>query len=120
MQSKARSVDEYVQEADETRKPNLKALRDLCREVLAGYTEGMDYGMASYSLDGVGGVGFANQKHYISLYILKDEVVIANKPLLKGLSVGKCCIRFSSMKKMDFGVIRKILEDAIRSEQPPC
>ena len=67
-----------------------------------------------------GEVGFANQKNYISLYILKEDVVEQNRPALKGLSVGKGCIRYPNPKKMDWDVIRKLLLDTVRSTGKPC
>ena len=76
--------------------------------------------MPGYNLNGAGEVGFANQKNYISLYILKADVVQANRALLKGLSVGKGCIRYSNLKKMDMDVIRKLLVDIVQSKNPAC
>lgn len=116
MQSKAKDVTTYIQEAPAERQPYLEKLRALCREVLEGYDEVMEYGMAGYTRSGSDGVGFASQKQYISLYFVDVEVIEANRELLKGLSVGKCCVRYGSMKKMDFDVIRKLLEDTVRAE----
>ena len=58
MQSKAKDVSAYIQEAAAERQPYLAKLLELCLEVLAGYEEGMEYGMAGYKKDGVGEVGF--------------------------------------------------------------
>ena len=101
MQSKAKDVTTYLQEADPERRESLTRLRALCLEVLTGFEEVMEYGMPGYKKDGRGEVGFANQKNYISLYILKEDVVEKNRAALKGLSVGKGCIRYSGPKKMD-------------------
>ena len=120
MQSKAKDVTIYLQEADTERQESLSRLRELCREVLTGYEEGMDYGMPSYKKDGKIEVGFANQKNYISLYILKEDVVEQNRSALKGLNVGKGCIRYSSPRKMDMEVIRKLLLDTVLSENIAC
>lgn len=49
--------------------------------------------MPGYTTNGVVEVGFASQKQYISLYILKEDVVQVNRAALQGLSVGKYCIR---------------------------
>jgi hypothetical protein len=51
---------------------------------------------------------------------LKEEVVQANRALLKGLSVGKGCIRFSNLKKMDLEVVRKLLVDTVNSKSKAC
>ena len=120
MQSKAKDVTTYIQEAPADRQAHLAKLRELCLEVLTGYEEVMGYGMPGYKKNGVAEVGFANQKNYISLYILKEEVVQTNRELLKGLSVGKGCIRYSNLKKMDLVVIRKLLVDTVRSIDTAC
>lgn len=119
MQSKAKDVETYIQEAPAERREHLSRLRALCLEVLDGCEEVMEYGMPVYKRDGVGEVAFANQKQYISLYI-KADVVNENRPLLSGLSVGKVCIRYASLKKMDFDVVRKLLEDTVRSTGEVC
>lgn len=68
----------------------------------------------------MGEVGFASQVQYISLYILKEEVVQVNRHLQGGLSVGKGCIRDTSLKKTDFEVVRKLLKDTVRSTGEVC
>lgn len=120
MQSKAPDVTTYLQEAPPERQETLARLRALCLEVLAGYEEVMEYGMPVYRRSGAGEVGFASQKNYISFYLLKEDVIQANRALLQGLSVGKGCIRYPSPKKMDFAVIRKLLEDTVQSSGVPC
>jgi len=120
MQSSAKDVTTYIQEAPAERQEYLAQLRELCLEILTGYEEVMEYGMPGYKKNGTGEVGFASQKNYISLYILKEDVVQANRELLKGLSVGKGCIRYSNLKKMDKGVIRKLLVDTVNSNSIPC
>ena len=119
MQSQAKDVDSYLLEAGPERRESLTRLRDLCREILVGYEEGMEYGMPGYKNDGKGEVGFANQKQYISLYILEEDVIEKNRPALNGLSVGKCCIRYTTARKMDWDVIRKLLYNSVKSAEKP-
>ncbi len=121
MQSEAPDVTAYLEEVPPQRVESLKQLRALCRETLDGYEESMEYGMPSYRR--AGGeieVAFASQKNYISLYLLKQEVVDANREALAGLNVGKGCIRYSSPKKMNFEVIRKLLEETVTSSDTAC
>ncbi len=120
MQSDAPDVDLYLQQVPEQRRATLVALRELCREILAGYEERMQYGMPIYLRDGAGEVGFACQKQYISLYIAKADVLDAHRAALAGLSVGKGCIRFRRPEQLDFGVIRSLLEAARASSERPC
>ena len=83
MQSTAKNVTDYLEEVPAERKPALSRLRDLCRATLTGYEESMSYGLPSYSRNGEIEVGFASQKHFIALYILKNDVMDAHRDLLK-------------------------------------
>jgi len=96
MQSAATDVATYLREVPETRRAALTKLRNLCVKTLVGYEEGMYYGMPGYKRDGIGEVGFASQKNYISLYILKQGVLEAHRAQLVTASIGKGCIRYSS------------------------
>jgi uncharacterized protein YdhG (YjbR/CyaY superfamily) len=80
----------------------------------------MDYGGPCYKRDGAAEVGFASQKNYISLYIPKEGVINANREKLKGLSVGKGCIRYSKPEKIDFEVVEKLLSETLKSEEAAC
>lgn len=113
MQSKSANVSAYLEEVPADRSANLKKLREMCCKVLKGYHESMDYGMPCYARDGVVEVAWASQKGYISLYILKQDVVKANHKQLAGLDVGKSCIKFAKPNKMNFDVITKLLQDTV-------
>jgi uncharacterized protein YdhG (YjbR/CyaY superfamily) len=77
---------------------------------------------ASYARDGVGEVGFASQKNYISLYILKQEVLDAFKEQLsgKGVSIGKGVIRYSRPERIDFEIVEAMLIASEKSDAPIC
>ena len=81
MQSKAKDVTAYIKEAPVERQEALHRLRDLCREILLDFEETMDYGGPSYKRNGEGEVGFASQKHFIGLYILRTDVMAAQRPV---------------------------------------
>lgn len=121
MQSDAKTVDDYLREVPEERKAALARLRALCRETLTGYEEGMDYGMPSYKpAGGEPEVAFASQKNYISLYILKGAVLDRYRDALKGLSLGKGCIRYSKPEKINFELVRQLLLDSLDSDAEVC
>jgi uncharacterized protein YdhG (YjbR/CyaY superfamily) len=109
MQSTAPDVPTYLAEVPAARQASLTRLRELCLELLPGYVEGMLYGMPSYSKAGVVEVGFASQKQYVALYSLKQEVLAAHRERLRGLSVGKGCIRYRTPDAIDFTVVRDLL-----------
>lgn len=122
MQSEAKSVNAYLREVPAERRQALARLRELCRSTLQGFEESMNYGMPSYSRDGQVEVSFASQKNYISLYILKQEVLDAYKEHLAGagVSFGKGCIRYSKPERIEFEVVEELLVASEQSEAPIC
>jgi uncharacterized protein YdhG (YjbR/CyaY superfamily) len=120
MQSVATDVTSYLEELPDDRRVSLAKLRQLCLDTLTGYEEGMSYGMPSYKKNGVVEVGFASQKNYISLYILKEGVVAAHRAQMAGLNVGKGCIRYSKPEKIDFAVVEQLLSATRDSAERPC
>jgi hypothetical protein len=56
-------------------------------------------------------VGFASQKHFIGLYILRTDVMAAHREQLKekGISVGKGAIRYSKPEHIIFRVMESML-----------
>jgi uncharacterized protein YdhG (YjbR/CyaY superfamily) len=79
MQSTAKTVTAYLDEVTADRKAALAKLRDLCRRSLNGYEESMRYGGPCYSRNGQVEVGFASQKNFIGLYILRTDVMNAHR-----------------------------------------
>ena len=80
----------------------------------------MDYGMASYRREGDVEVAFASQKNYVSLYILKQDVLEAHRDRMTGLNVGKGCIRYPPPKKVDLALVRSMLEATAASSSKVC
>jgi uncharacterized protein YdhG (YjbR/CyaY superfamily) len=111
----AADVTGYLEQVPAERREALTRLRQMCLDMLEGYEECIEYNMPSYKKDG-GGVAFANQKHYISLYIVNEPVLDAHRHLLKGLSVGKCCIRYPKPEKIDFAVVQQLLDATRESD----
>jgi uncharacterized protein YdhG (YjbR/CyaY superfamily) len=120
MQSKAKDVDQYLQEVPAARQEALQRLRALCLATQAGYEETMQYGMPSYAKDDTVEVAFASQKNYISLYIMKEDVFNAFRPSFKGLNLGKGCIRYTKPEKIDFDVVEQILQASYQSQSEIC
>ena len=122
MQSKAKDVDAYLKEVPEDRLVCLKKIRKLCLKELKGYEETMAYGGPCYEKNKIAEAGFASQKHFIGLYILKQDVMTKYKDLLKGkgISTGKGCIRFSKPDKINFEVVEKLLRGTFTSTNTIC
>lgn len=119
MQSTAEDVTRYLQEVLAERRACLEALRKLCLEILTCHEEIMAYGHPSYKKDGVVVVTFASQKNYIALYI-KPEVILAHREALTGLSLGKSCIRYSQLSKVNFDIVKSLLLATVQSEAHSC
>jgi uncharacterized protein YdhG (YjbR/CyaY superfamily) len=122
MQSSAKDVPSYLQEVPKERHETLEKLRRLCLETLESYQESMDYGMPCYKKNDTVEVAFASQKNFIALYILKKDVLDTHRDLLnvKGVSLGKGCIRYSKPDKVNFSVVQKLLEGTVASSSEIC
>ena len=120
MPSKATTVRDYLDEAPAERRAALDQLRAHCQAALPDAIESMDFGMPSYRRNGQIEIAFASQKQYIALYLMKPAVITANKAALKGLSVGKACVRFANPERMDFAMIDKLLADSRDAPAAPC
>jgi uncharacterized protein YdhG (YjbR/CyaY superfamily) len=122
MRSSAKTVSAYLKEVPAERQDALKQLRDLCRLTLTGFKESMDYGMPGYSRNGVVEVGFASQKNFIALYILRTDVMRSHRYMLNipGVTLGKGCIRYSKPEKIDFKVVERMLQATQESTGVVC
>jgi uncharacterized protein YdhG (YjbR/CyaY superfamily) len=120
MISHAPDVQTYIAEVPAERRPVIEKLRSLCRNTLKGYEECIEYGMPCYKKDGVLEVSFANQKHYIALYVLKKDVVDEFRSSLPNTSIGKGCIRFNKPDAIDLDIVRQLLCRSVESRGALC
>lgn len=120
MRSAASSVDSYLAEVPQARQAILRELRAACLGLLTSFDEHMNHGMPSYARDGVDEIAWASQKQYISLYVLRSDVLSAHRAKLANLSVGKGCIRYRDSATVDFSVIRSMLSAVAASDGPVC
>lgn len=133
MQSKAKTVDEYLKEVPDDRKDSFNKLRDtILLNLPEGFKEEMSYGMIGYVVphsiypDGyhcspelpLPFVSIASQKNFIGLYHMgiyaNQEVLdwfVAEYPKhckLK-LDMGKSCIRFKKPDQIPFELIGQLM-----------
>jgi len=123
VQSKAADVDGYLAEVPVERREALTRLRELCRAELPGFTEKMLYGMPAYERaggDDGDGVAFANQKQYISFYLVRTDVRRAFAERLANYDMGKSCLRFRNPERVDFDLIRDLLQATAKEPGPGC
>ena len=67
-------------------------------------------GEPTYARDGDVEVGFVSQKRYISLYILRTDVLDSHRRQLSHLNVGKGCIRYTKPEQIDFDLVDSMLK----------
>jgi uncharacterized protein YdhG (YjbR/CyaY superfamily) len=118
MTSKAATVDAWMKEVPPGRQAAIERLRELCLRILDGYEEGMAHGMPAYQRAGSAWFGFNSQKQYIALYATV-HVVDEFRTQFPGLSLGKCCIRFTKPEKIDFAVVERLLRRTAESAEKP-
>ncbi|MER8046762.1 DUF1801 domain-containing protein [Streptomyces sp. NPDC094032] len=121
--SSASDVDGYLAELSGVSDDRLSALirlRELCRAELTGFGETIAYGMPAYIRGGTAEVAFANQKQYVSLYLMRPDVVEAFADRLVGQDMGKGCIRFRRPATIDYDLVRELLAAVARAPGPVC
>lgn len=128
MQSSAATVAEYLTELPDDRRAVIRAVRSVILAHLPkGYTEGMQYGMISYSVplvlypDGYLGdkktplpyVALASQKQHMAVYLTniygdpetKRWFTDAYKASGKKMDMGKSCVRFKKLEDLPLDLI---------------
>ncbi len=132
MQSKATTIQQYLDELPADRRKAITELRKTIKKNLpAGFREGMGYGMAGYVVphskyppgyhcdpkQALPFMGFASQKNFIAVYHMG---IYADPKLLKWftdeyakigvgkLDMGKSCIRFKNPEKIPYKLIGEL------------
>jgi uncharacterized protein YdhG (YjbR/CyaY superfamily) len=144
MQSKATTVDEYINELPEERKEAIKKLRSVFKKNLPkGFQEVIGYGMIGYvvphSIFPAGYhcnpslplpfVNIASQKNYIAVHHMG---IYANPKLLKWfvdeypkhsvtkLDMGKACIKFKKLETIPFKLLEELAAKITVEEWIEC
>jgi len=118
VKSDVTTVEAYLDEVPAVRRPALHEVRRLARELLTDHEERMQYGMA-YARNGTVDFAFASQSKYISLYVMKQDVVAAHAEQLTGMDIGKGCIRFRSAEQINLDLVASLLRATHESAEPP-
>lgn len=132
MQSKALTVDQYIEELPDERREAVAELRKALKKNLPkGFKETMGYGMVGYVVphsmypagyhckpeDPLPFIGFASQKNFIAVYhmgIYADPKLLEwftteyPKHVKTKLDMGKSCIRFKKPDQIPFKLIGEL------------
>ncbi len=100
----------YLAAAPEARRPTLVRLRELCLEELPGFEEGIAYGMPVYVRAGgtAGEIAWANQKQYISFYLMRTDIRDAFAARLAPHDMGKACLRFRNPDRVSRALVPRV------------
>lgn len=113
MQSKASSIAEYISGLSDAKRPVVASLDTLVRSAAAKASGSMKYGMPTYAV-GSRVIAFNAQKTYFSFYA-DPSIVTRHRAALRGLDVGKSCIRFRALEDGLIATLRKIVSDCAKS-----
>lgn len=134
MSDTATTPEQYIAELDEPRRGQIQQLHDLIRRTAPKLEPHIDMGMLGYGrmhyvyASGREGdcsvIGLASNKRHISLYFNTqgpDGGYLAESyaEQLPTADVGKGCIRFTRLDRVDGSVLREMVQAAARSGPNP-
>jgi uncharacterized protein YdhG (YjbR/CyaY superfamily) len=130
--AKATNVEEYLANVPEDRKDAINFLHQFIQKTVPGLKVHFAYNMLGYGkfkyIDYKGQendwpiVALANQKNYISVYVCaidKEQgqyLAEEYKDRLGKVSVGKSCIRFNKLEKVNLDTLKEVL---LKAEKQP-
>lgn len=100
-------VDKYIAGCSEEHQQAITAIRALAHKVAPQVEESIQYKMPTFTVGDTSLCGISSRASYISLYC-DPAVVKKNLAGLKGLDVGKSCIRFKKLQEIDLGTVQRI------------
>lgn len=107
MKYNVNTIDEYLSVIPTDRKAIIEKIISMVKEYFPDTKGTMEYDMPTYSPI----CAVASQKHHISLYINRVDLIEKYRKELGSLKVGKSCIRFRKLEQMPESVIRKIFNE---------
>lgn len=111
--SKARNVDQFLNENDSVTRPALTAFRKIMKATSPKTKESMQYGMPTYSLLDKPFAAFNVEKHHLAVYILDEELLTARKNDVGPVEFVKGCIRSRKFENFNLDVITEIVNESV-------
>ena len=120
----AQTIDEYLDQIEEPRRSDMRALDALIRKNAPLLKPSIQAGMIGYGSyhykyssgrQGVAAViALASQKNYISVYICATEkgeyVAEKHKKEFPNASIGRSCIRFKKLEDVDTAALARLVK----------
>ena len=120
MRSDATTVTDYVSGVPEEWRVVAERLARTCRDGLPEFDASIRYGMPTYSRDGVAELAWAVQRRYLSVYVMRSDVLGGHSAELTGLDVGKGCVRFARPAQVDLRLVQAFVVETAASRGPVC
>lgn len=109
--SSSQEFQNYLESLPIERKTEILKLRALIKELYPNIEETMKYNLPDFKLDGLSLFQVASQKNYISFYISK-ALLHLHKEELKHLNLGRGCIRFKKLERINLEILTTIIKGA--------
>jgi len=114
MQYNAHTPVEYLDVLeDDWRKEKLLQIREIILNKAYGFKERINYKMLCYTNESGDLFHLNAQKNYVSLYVGDSSKIDIDGTLLKGLNLGKGCIRFKKSVNVADTRIDEFIEKAV-------
>lgn len=110
MQSKAKTIPEYLEELPPDRRAALSELRTLIHRIAPKTVETMQFGLPAFG----DLCALASQKNYMALYVCESDLVKAHFSRLGKVSCGKGCIRFKRLADLNLSTVERLLRQIVK------
>ena len=111
MNSKAKTIDEYLAALDDEKRTALEKLRNIISGVAPKAEECISYQMPAFKIDGRVFLWFGASQNHCALY--PGGIVAQYKNELQGYRIAKGTIRFYPNKPIPDALVRKIVKARI-------
>lgn len=114
MQYNVNTPEQYFSELEaDWRKETLAKVREMIQTHGPALSEGIEYKMLAYQLNGKTVFHLNAQQNYVSLYVGNTQKVENSDDMLKGLDLGKGCIRIKKSINLNETGIEEFIKATI-------
>ena len=117
MQTKPKSIDEYLAAVSTDKRAALEKLRKTIKAIVPKAEECISYQIPAFRLDGSALVGFGAAANHCAFYPMSASSIAAHKDDLKTYDTSKGTIRFQANKPLPVALIRKLVKARIKENE---
>jgi uncharacterized protein YdhG (YjbR/CyaY superfamily) len=105
-----RSVDDYLQTIEASKRAELERIRTLAKKIVPGAQEAIMYGMPTLKYQGKPFLGFDAHKQHIGIYPYSGEVIETLKGQLHAFGLSKGAIRVPLEHPIPESTLRQVID----------